>query len=207
VAERSRPRWGCHRLDSEWAQRLVVDARLSSGDLVLDVGAGTGAITRELVGIGARVVAVELHGARASRLRERFAAEDVVIVQADACDLRLPRQPFHVVANPPFGAINALLRRLVAPGSRLVRADLVVPRWVARRWMDWELEGAKRWAQHFGVTRGRPIPRHAFHPAPPRDAVVLVITRRHAPGKDWMPPAGGQLTRPATGGRRTRRVR
>jgi len=76
----------------------------------------------------------ELHDERARLLRERFRGEPVVVVVADASDLRLPRRPFRVVANPPFAITTALLRRLLAPGSRLVRADLVVPRHVAERW-------------------------------------------------------------------------
>ena len=91
------------------------------------MGAGTGALTGLLVASGARVVAVELHVSRASALRAAFCASPVTVVVADAADLRLPRRPFRVVANPPFAITTALLKRLTAPGSRLVRADLVVP--------------------------------------------------------------------------------
>jgi len=87
--------------------RLVALADVSSGDLVLDVGAGRGAITAELLRAGAHVVAVELHEQRLALLRERFADQRVTVVRADATDLRIPRRPFKVVANPPFGATTA----------------------------------------------------------------------------------------------------
>ena len=61
------PRWGWHQLADGWARWLVERADVEPHDLVLDVGAGTGAITRHLVDAGARVVAVELHPARAAR--------------------------------------------------------------------------------------------------------------------------------------------
>ncbi len=53
--------WGWHRLAPGWAERLVADAGVRPGDLVLDIGAGDGAITAPLVVAGARVVAFELH--------------------------------------------------------------------------------------------------------------------------------------------------
>jgi 23S rRNA (adenine-N6)-dimethyltransferase len=100
---------------------------------VLDVGAGTGALTEPLVACGTHVIAIELHPMRAAELRRRFEEDHVTVVIADAASLRLPRRPFRVVANPPFAIGVALLRRLVAPGSRLVRADVVVPWHVAKR--------------------------------------------------------------------------
>ena len=171
------PRWGWHQLEPAWAARLVADAALPAGALVIDVGAGHGALTGPLIAAGARVIAVEWHPARARYLRRHF-GDRVVVVQADACDLRLPRQPYHVVANPPFGVTTALLRRLLQPGSRLLSAHLVLQHQAARRWCDHDAPGRARWTRTFAATRGAVIPRGAFHPRPPVDTRVLVIRRR-----------------------------
>jgi 23S rRNA (adenine-N6)-dimethyltransferase len=178
VAGRARPPWGWHRLDRRWAELVVSDAGVGRGDLVLDIGAGSGSLTSPLLDSGARVIAVELHPARVKQLRDRYRACPVVVVEADASDLRLPRRPFRVVANPPFGITTSLLRRLLSPGSRLVSAHIVVPRHVVRRWTGTGAPGRVRWSTTFTVSTGRPIPRHAFTPPPPRDAVVLTIHRR-----------------------------
>lgn len=150
---------------------------MAPGDLVLDVGAGTGAITRHLAAAGARVVAIEQHPGRAAVLRARFAGAPVKVVQADAIDLRLPHQPFLVVANPPFAITAALLKRLLSPGSQLVRAELVVPRRVAARYGAGRGHGARRWAGTFGATLSAAVPRSAFTPPPPEDAAVLSLAR------------------------------
>jgi 23S rRNA (adenine-N6)-dimethyltransferase len=170
--------WGWHRLAPTWAQRVVADAGIRPGDLVLDIGAGTGALTEPLVEAGARVVAVELHPRRLAVLRERFGDAPVTVVRADAADLRLPRQPFRVVANPPFAATSAILRRLLAPGSRMVRADVVLQRAAAHRWADGRAPGAGRWGRDYAVGLGRPVPRRAFTPAPTVDCATLVVQRR-----------------------------
>ncbi len=144
---------------------------------VLDVGAGHGAITAELARDGRRVIAVESHPERAGRLRERF-GNAVIVVRADAADLRLPTRSFHVVANPPFGVSSALLRRLVHPASRLVSAHLVLQEQVARRWASPDAPGWNRWCATFDASLGRSVPRNAFRPPPRVNARVLVLRRR-----------------------------
>ena len=170
--------WGWHRLDDVWAARLVSAAALGPGALVLDVGAGTGALTAPLIAAGAKVVAIELHPARLDALRTRFAADPVTVVRADATDLRLPRRPFHVVANPPYGVAHRLLCRLVAPGSRLVTAHVVVPRGVANLWASGRANGSGRWLRQFDASIGLRLPRRAFVPPPHTDSATLVIRRR-----------------------------
>lgn len=174
-------RWEWHRLSPRWAERIVHHAGIEPGDLVLDVGAGEGALTRPLVRAGAKVVAFELHRGRAAELERRFAPEGVKVVRADVADLRLPRRPYKVVANPPFKLEGPLLKRLLAPGSRLQQADLVLPRHVARRWADGRAPGAGRHHREHRFEVVATIPRHAFTPPAHTDPAVLRITRR-SPG-------------------------
>lgn len=171
-------RWGWHRLGPSWAERVVADAHVAPGDLVVDIGAGTGALTAALVAVGARVIAVELHPQRLAVLRRRFTPDRVTVVRADVADLRLPRRPFRVVANPPFALTSQVLKRLVAPGSRLVRADVVVQHAAARRWAAGHAPGAGRWGRDYTAGCGRRIPRRAFTPPPTVDCTTLVIARR-----------------------------
>lgn len=161
----------------------MADAGIRPGDLVLDVGAGTGALTGPMLGCGARVIAIELNPPRAAELRRRFDGHNFLVVVADAVDLRLPRKPFRVVANPPFAASAALLRRLVAPGSRLVRADVIVPWHTAQRWTSPKAPGSNRWRRDFITSVGRTLPRSAFSPPPPNGVAVLVIRRRAPDGR------------------------
>lgn len=163
-------RWGWHPLVDSWARRVVKAAEVRAGELVLDVGAGEGALTRHLVAAGASVIAVELHPGRVATLRRRFAGQDVRVVEADLRALYLPRRPFRVVANPPFAMTASLLRLLLGRESRLTQADLVLQRAVVSRYCA---AGARR----FALDRGLVLPRQAFRPPPVVDAAVLTVRR------------------------------
>jgi 23S rRNA (adenine-N6)-dimethyltransferase len=177
---RSRRAWGWHRLGDEWAARVVAAAGVRPGELVLDIGAGTGALTGPLVRAGARVVAVELHPGRAALLRQRF--PQITVVQADARSLRLPGRPFRVVASPPYGITAHLLDLLLAPGTRLIAADLVLQRAVVRKYgARYEPRAgptAARRARAYELSTGLAVPRYAFRPPPRVDSAVLVVRRR-----------------------------
>jgi 23S rRNA (adenine-N6)-dimethyltransferase len=165
--------WGWHRLADDWAERIVAAAGIRPGELVLDIGAGQGALTGPLTRAGARVIAVELHPGRAEALRRRF--PEVTLVHADARTLPLPRQPFRVVASPPYGITAELLSLLLAPGSRLVAADLVLQRAAVRKYAERRVRG-------FQLTMGLALPRRAFRPPPRVDSAVLLIRRRPRSG-------------------------
>jgi 23S rRNA (adenine-N6)-dimethyltransferase len=171
---RSRRAWGWHRLADEWAARVVAAAAVRPGELVLDIGAGVGALTGPLVHAGARVVAVELHPGRAALLRQRF--PEITVIQADVVNLRLPGRPFRVVSSPPYAVTADLLHLLLGAGTRLVAADLVLQRAVVRKY-------ASRPGQHgpqrtHRMSTGLVLPRHAFRPPPRVDSAVLIIRRR-----------------------------
>jgi 23S rRNA (adenine-N6)-dimethyltransferase len=192
-ARRGSRRLGQHFLGSEQlAARLVADAGVTSAHRVVDLGAGTGALTAALAARGASVLAVELDHELAVGLARRFAgAPNVTVWSADLGDVPLPVTPYRVVANPPFGHTSAVLRRLLdEPAGGLERADVVVQWQVARHRArvdgggPADLLGAT-WAPWWRFTRGRRLPAACFRPRPTVDAAVLTVTRRAEP---WLPP-------------------
>ena len=181
---------GRHALRSRaFADELVRDAGVAAGSLVLDLGAGGGVITGALVGAGARVRAVELDPAALGQLRGRFGCEPrVEVVAADATRVRLPDEPFAVVANLPFASGTAILRLLLGdPGVSLTQLDAIVE-WglAAKRTAVWPstLLGCT-WGARYELRLVRRVPRGCFTPPPSVDAAVLRATRR---GEPLVPP-------------------
>ena len=163
------------------AQTLVASADLAPGDLVYDLGAGTGRVTAALLAAGVRVIAVERDPNLARKLRARFHAAPVTVVEADLRDVRF-RAPFKVVANPPFNLTADLLRRLLASSPAPDSAALVLQREAAEKYGGVRLAAASLQARPWfalGVTR--PFSRRDFVPAPSVDIALLRITRKATP--------------------------
>ncbi len=145
---------------------------------ILELGAGTGVLTRPLAATGRPLTAIDIDEHRVRALAR--ALPDVHLVRADA--MRYPLRTPVVVGNIPFHLTTPILRRLLnEPGW--TRAVLVTQWEVARKragvgrhimltaqsgpWFTFEL-------------RGR-VPSWGFDPRPSVDGGILAITRRGSP--------------------------
>ena len=107
----------------------------------------------------------------------------------DATRVPLPEEPFAVVANLPFAAGTAILRRLLGdPRVPLTQLDAIVE-WglAAKRTAVWPstLLGCS-WGAWYELRLVRRVPRACFAPPPSVDAAVVRATRRTEP---LVPPA------------------
>jgi 23S rRNA (adenine-N6)-dimethyltransferase len=170
---------------SRLAAELVRGAGVEPGDLVLDIGAGTGMLTSALADAGARVAALELDPVLAEQLRRRFARrEEIVVLEVDARAARWPETSFAVVANLPFAGSRRLLSDLLGdPTLPLRRVDAIV-QWEAavKHGAVWPatLLGAY-WGAWYELAVTLRIARGAFSPPPSVDAGVLRAVRRPRP--------------------------
>lgn len=189
---------GRHLLRSRrLAEAIVADAGIAPGDLVVDVGAGSGMLTAALLEAGARVCAVEPDRRLAKRLHRACPAAQVV--ETDALALPWPEEPFKVVANLPFAHAADICRSLLGrPETLLVSADLIVE-WdfAAKRARLWPSTAQTVvWSAWYELAVVRRIEAAAFAPVPSVAAAVLRARRRARP-----------LVRPADARRYERFVR
>lgn len=115
---------------------LVNRATLKEGDVVLEIGPGTGFLTRIMVDrakkIGAKVVAIELDENMYNLLLVLFSAEitkgELVLILGDALDQKLEELKINkVVALPPYHISSALLSKITLT-SGIEKAILILDR-------------------------------------------------------------------------------
>ncbi len=136
----ARRRYGQHFLvDASAARRIVELVQPREGDLVLEVGPGTGALTRGLVRRFDRVVAVEIDRDLAARL-SRLAGEGFVLVTEDVLEidfvdllLKEGRRKLCVVGNLPYNISAPFLFKLRENARLVSSAVLTLQREVGQR--------------------------------------------------------------------------
>lgn len=180
-------------VDPSLLAAIPQDAGVEAGDRVLEVGPGAGALTRQLLQQGAKVLAVEIDAGLADLLREQFAAElasgQFELVHADVLDRDErfhPRveawwpegDPPRVVANLPYAISGPFLARLA--GRRLRGACLLLQREVAEKAASRAETGPLpiRLGAHFDARLGRRLPASVFWPRPRIESAFLHLEPR-----------------------------
>jgi 23S rRNA (adenine-N6)-dimethyltransferase len=174
--------------DAAVVERFAAGLDLRDAAVVVDLGAGSGALTAPLARLarplGIEVWAVEADPHWVEHLARNLGGPDVRVIRADLRSLRLPTVPYVVAANLPFGVTSDVLALLLdRPERGPLRADLVVQREVARKHAaspPTSLRTAS-WTPWWEFTSGMTIDRGSFRPVPGVDAAVLTVTRRDPP--------------------------
>jgi 16S rRNA (adenine1518-N6/adenine1519-N6)-dimethyltransferase len=189
-----RHRFGQNFMIDQNLVRLVADAgQIASGDLVIEVGPGTGTLTEELIARGADVVAVEIDRDLAELLRGRHANElRFTLIEGDALAgkhainaallerLSTAQSRKKLVANLPYNIASPLVIELLIAGVDLLA--FTVQKEVADR-----LRAAPN-SDDYGpltvmaqllsrVEVLRTLPPQAFWPQPKIESALVRLTR------------------------------
>ncbi|GAB4216258.1 MAG: 16S rRNA (adenine(1518)-N(6)/adenine(1519)-N(6)) -dimethyltransferase RsmA [Synechococcales cyanobacterium] len=193
-----RKRFAQHWLKDARIHQAIVDAAAlprdpaeASQTVVLEIGPGTGQLTRRLLNQGVRVVAVEIDRDLCAVLRRQLAENPrFELVEGDFLRMPLPESPRFVVANIPYNITAAILERLLGspsqPQTHFQRIVLLVQKEVAERL------SAAPGAKAYGAMSVRIqylaevqwvclVPRRAFYPPPQVESAVIVIQPRPYP--------------------------
>ncbi|MEK6607220.1 MAG: 16S rRNA (adenine(1518)-N(6)/adenine(1519)-N(6))-dimethyltransferase RsmA, partial [Myxococcota bacterium] len=141
-------------IDRNIVGKIAAACALHEGDVVLEIGPGTGALTRALAQTGARVIAVEIDP-RLVAILEREKIPRVTIVHGDALELDLARlaqeagRRLVVAGNLPYNISSPVLFLLLDVCEAWSRAVLMLQREVAVRL------GAPPGGKDYGVLAAR----------------------------------------------------
>src|SRR5437660_11147542 len=92
--------------DRNLARWIVDQAKIATGDYVVEIGPGLGALTEFALDKGAHVVAIEKDKRLVEFLRKRFANQNFEIIHADALDFDVRSLYAHrrvkLIGNLPY---------------------------------------------------------------------------------------------------------
>ncbi|MDZ4198836.1 MAG: 16S rRNA (adenine(1518)-N(6)/adenine(1519)-N(6))-dimethyltransferase RsmA, partial [Kiritimatiellia bacterium] len=201
VQARPSKRLGQNFLIDENIARMSLDAAgIQTGDQVLEIGPGAGALTEGLLERGARVLAVEKDERLVELLRTRWAGrEDVELRSADALDLPVAELLRGgairlVVSNLPYSAGTRILVNLVTAEKPPERMVVMLQTEVAQRLMakagtpEYGLLAV--WTQRlYLVERLRAVKASCFYPKPDVESTLLRLQLRSQPLAPLTDPA------------------
>lgn len=182
-------RLGQHFLTGRWAAaKLTEAAGITPTDTVLEIGPGTGALTRELLATGARVIAVEKDEALVERLRELFAQEissGMLTLMSD--DVRnvspektgLSAGGYILAANIPYYITGEIIRQFLSTEAQPKTMAILVQKEVAQRICA--RDGKESILSISVKVYGTPsiaakVARGNFSPPPSVDSAILVVS-------------------------------
>ena len=169
--------------DRSYLERILAAGAIESCDTVLEIGAGTGVLTRALAAQARRVVAVELDDSLVILLRTEFeSVRNVEIWHGSALDFDPCghlREGYKLVGNIPYYITGPIIRRYLEASCPPRCLVLMVQREVAERIVaapgSLSLLGVsvQFYASAEIVAR---VPSRAFFPRPKVDSAILRLT-------------------------------
>ena len=168
--------------------RLLGLTSIDNGDLVVEIGAGKGHITRELIKKSGKLITYEIDANLIGHLNRIFVGvENLEIRHMDFLKAALPRIPYKVFANIPFSRTSEIVRKLTSAQNPPDEAWLVMEKGAAKRFIGKPGENASSVSikPFFDSEVLYYFSKQDFHPAPATEAVLVHFSRK--PQYDLLP--------------------
>ncbi len=192
---RAKKRWGQNFLvDANIARKILDCARIEAGERVLEIGPGTGFLTKGLLGKGAYVTAIEIDPDLVKLIQSESDTcqtadfQNLTLIQGDAL-----RYPYHkitahykVIANLPYYISTPLLFRLIEEKTRITQMVLMLQKEVAQRMVA--AVGGKSYGAlsiivqfYTDIKLAFTVSPGCFRPKPKVSSAVVSISLRETP--------------------------
>src|SRR3989344_9171108 len=166
--------------------KLIRNSSIGKNDTVLEIGAGRGIITQELVKFAGKVIAVEIDDNLYRELNKKFyEVRNCVTLHCNILDYNLPQYPYKVFANIPFIITADIIRKLTSDDN-FREGYLIVQKEAAKKFIGKPYDRQnqmisallKPW---FEIGIFWKFKRYDFIPRPNVDCVMIVTKRREEP--------------------------
>jgi 16S rRNA (adenine1518-N6/adenine1519-N6)-dimethyltransferase len=165
-------------IDSLLFRRMITYSRITEKDVVLEIGAGFGFLTRLLSNIAKDVIALELDYRLIKALKENLHGnKNVRIIQGDFLKIPLPKFT-KIVANPPYSISSKMILHLF--NFNFQSAVLTLQKEFVKKLT------AQKGNANYGslsviasysasINELEAVPKQSFYPVPQIDSTVVLI--------------------------------
>ncbi|MBI4549228.1 MAG: ribosomal RNA small subunit methyltransferase A [Ignavibacteriae bacterium] len=172
-------------IDNNIARKIARDLHLSKDDVVLEIGAGRGALTKELIGHVRHILIVEIDYRLIEQLQQQFSSPSVTILHQDFLEIELAdvqkryKTKLRIVGNIPYHLTSPIIFKVFEEHSSVYDLTIMVQREVAQR------IAAQPGTKEYGILSVFAwfygVPRILFHVSPncffPKPKVTSTVMR------------------------------
>ncbi len=175
--------------NQENLERIINRINLSNTDIIIDIGAGNGVITKELVKHSNNVMAYELDSQYFEILEERFKGNDKVeVINEDFLSATLPNKEYKIFANIPFSLTSDIINKITTTDSKLIEAYLFVQKESAERYVgkpkNTQISTILSFIYDLDIVEI--FDKWDFNPIPNIEIVLLRIAKKINPEKEYI---------------------
>ena len=174
--------------DEATAARIVSHLNLTPEDTVVEVGPGTGALTRHVVGRVKKLILVEFDSRLAAALKEKYSdVPEVEVVHQDAVEFDVRRlfahRPIKFLGNLPYASGGAIMKNFLSVPHPFRQAVIMLQKEVIDRLSaqpgheDYGLLSL-RVQSGWHVKTVMEVPPDVFYPVPQVDSSVALLEPR-----------------------------
>lgn len=172
-------------IDTNIIKKMIDAVNVKPNDTVLEIGPGTGILTRELTKAAKKVFAIELDEDLISALKENLKDfGNVILINGDVRQFneRQIKPPYKIAANLPFYLTAPIIRKFLESENPPKELTLIVQKEVAQRitakppQMSLLAVSVQFYAAAKIVSY---ISRNCFWPSPKVDSAILKITPKN----------------------------
>lgn len=175
-------------IDDNIKRKIVSSASVEDGSIVLEVGPGSGAITKLLVSLGVPVIAFEID-TRLKEDLEKINSDNLTVIYEDFLKINLKEvlknyryKKLHLIANLPYYITTPIITKVMEE-TEIDEMIIMVQKEVGERFKanpnTKEYNSLSVYLQYyFDIEKVTLVSKNCFVPRPKVDSIVIKFTRK-----------------------------